>query len=207
MTKRATNPEAKDERRRHILDAAEARFERANYTSVTMASVARDAGLGKGTLYLYFPTKEALFLEALSSRLTNWFTQLESEVEHSTGTPADVADRFAATLAQRPKLCRLLTMLHSTLEVSPDAEHVEVFRGALDKSMAPLAQTIERRMPALSGHGERMLLHVMALAIGLFPMGATGHAAEKQPLRVDFASELRYALTRWIAGHSGAHAA
>lgn len=46
---------------RRILDAAEALLLRTGYRKVAMAEVADRAGVGKGTLYLYWPSKAELF--------------------------------------------------------------------------------------------------------------------------------------------------
>ena len=37
-------------------------FLQTNYEAVTIAAVAQESGLAKGTVYLYFKTKEELFL-------------------------------------------------------------------------------------------------------------------------------------------------
>ena len=52
---------APNERRRAILDAARAALATRDYHAVTMDDVARAAGVAKGSVYLYFPTKERLF--------------------------------------------------------------------------------------------------------------------------------------------------
>jgi TetR/AcrR family transcriptional repressor of uid operon len=49
-------------RRDQIIAAALACFARAGYHATTMADVAAQAGVSKGTPYLYFPSKEALFI-------------------------------------------------------------------------------------------------------------------------------------------------
>jgi AcrR family transcriptional regulator len=51
-----------DEKRDEILAAAEQEFARRDFHQVLMDDVAARAGVGKGTLYRYFPTKEELFL-------------------------------------------------------------------------------------------------------------------------------------------------
>jgi AcrR family transcriptional regulator len=48
-----------------VLDAAADLLVRLGYRRVTIEEVARQAGIGKGTVYLHFPTKEALFLAVL----------------------------------------------------------------------------------------------------------------------------------------------
>jgi AcrR family transcriptional regulator len=55
-------PEARLER---VLDVAADLLVRLGYRRVTIEEVARQAGIGKGTVYLHFPTKEALFLAVL----------------------------------------------------------------------------------------------------------------------------------------------
>ncbi|WP_084045629.1 helix-turn-helix domain-containing protein [Deinococcus hopiensis] len=56
-----------------ILDAAFALWGEKPYTDITVSDVARAAGLARGTLYLYFQTKEALFLAVPERLLWNWF--------------------------------------------------------------------------------------------------------------------------------------
>lgn len=58
----------RDRRRVEIIDAAGRVFEARGYSETTMDAIAAEAELSKGTLYLYFENKEALFL-ANSSRM------------------------------------------------------------------------------------------------------------------------------------------
>ena len=51
--------------RRAILDAAIDRFGRDGYRATSVATIARDAGVGGTVAYAYFPNKEALFLAAV----------------------------------------------------------------------------------------------------------------------------------------------
>ncbi|MFT3996282.1 MAG: helix-turn-helix domain-containing protein, partial [Asticcacaulis sp.] len=56
-----------DVRRDALLEAAYALFSANGYADTRMEDIAKAAGASKGTIYLYFPTKEALF-EALLRR-------------------------------------------------------------------------------------------------------------------------------------------
>lgn len=51
----------KEQRRKDIVDVAEKLFFASSYDTVSMDEIAREAGLKKATLYLYFKNKEALF--------------------------------------------------------------------------------------------------------------------------------------------------
>src|SRR5882762_163069 len=56
-------------KRERILTAALKLFAHEPYQAVTMDRVAEAAGVAKGTLYLYFPSKDALYLGILSDGL------------------------------------------------------------------------------------------------------------------------------------------
>jgi AcrR family transcriptional regulator len=49
--------------RRKLLAAAEEVFGRDGYHRASIVDITRAAGVGQGTFYLYFPSKEALFIE------------------------------------------------------------------------------------------------------------------------------------------------
>jgi AcrR family transcriptional regulator len=63
-------------KREEILAAAVAEFAHRDFHEVLMDDVAARAGVGKGTLYRYFPTKEVLFVAAVLRELS------ESHTEH-----------------------------------------------------------------------------------------------------------------------------
>jgi TetR/AcrR family transcriptional regulator len=53
------------QRRRYITDAAEKLFFSRGYDNVTMDDIAKEVGLTKKSLYLYFTNKESLFFEVV----------------------------------------------------------------------------------------------------------------------------------------------
>jgi len=55
--------EAQEKRRAAILKAATAEFSARRFDEVKLDDIAARAGVGKGTLYLYFSNKEELFLQ------------------------------------------------------------------------------------------------------------------------------------------------
>jgi AcrR family transcriptional regulator len=54
-----------DERRRRLLDLGAGLFERHAYDELSMAQIARAAGISKALLYHYFPSKQAYFAATL----------------------------------------------------------------------------------------------------------------------------------------------
>src|SRR5207302_9756768 len=57
--------EASELRRLEIMRAARDVFARKGYADTVVEDIAAEAGIGKGTLYLYFPSKEQIYLAAL----------------------------------------------------------------------------------------------------------------------------------------------
>jgi AcrR family transcriptional regulator len=54
-----------DERRRRLLDLGAELFARHTYAQLSMAAIAREAGISKALLYHYFPSKQAYFVATL----------------------------------------------------------------------------------------------------------------------------------------------
>ncbi len=73
--KRARSLEEKSFRRQQILDAASALFAEVGYEGFSVALLASKAGIVKGTLYLYFKTREEVFLALYDQSLNRWSEQ------------------------------------------------------------------------------------------------------------------------------------
>ena len=61
--------EAKKASRRKILEAAQSLFQSKGYQQATTRDIAREAGIATGTLFNYFPTKEAIVMTLVSEAL------------------------------------------------------------------------------------------------------------------------------------------
>lgn len=72
INRRARSAEQKALRRQAVLDAAETYFLEVGYEAFSMTQLARKAGVVKGTLYLYFKTREELFLTLYEQSLIRW---------------------------------------------------------------------------------------------------------------------------------------
>ena len=72
INQRARSAQQKAQRRRVVLDAAQAYFLEVGYEAFSMTQLAKKTGLVKGTLYLYFKTREELFLTLYEQSLIRW---------------------------------------------------------------------------------------------------------------------------------------
>lgn len=85
--------------RRNILHAAEAIFTRHDYHEVLMEDVARACGVGKGTLYRYFPSKRQLYLAVMFEGIEQLRDDLRAAVE-TPGTPARKIERLVRCILE-----------------------------------------------------------------------------------------------------------
>lgn len=92
--KTLTRAEQKAQRPREILDAAFEEFVEKGYAAARMDDVAARVGVTKGTVYLYFPTKEDLF-EAVGNHMLTPFADLRAVID---GMRGPYADRLRDTL-------------------------------------------------------------------------------------------------------------
>ncbi|NCF79206.1 MAG: TetR family transcriptional regulator [Alphaproteobacteria bacterium] len=69
---RARTEDQKLFRRQEILSAAQSHFEDVGYESFSMANLAKLSGVAKGTLYLYFTSREEVFLALYGQILLSW---------------------------------------------------------------------------------------------------------------------------------------
>ena len=74
----------KEKRREEILAAAFEVFGRKGYHATTLSEIARACGIGQGTLYYYFPTKEEIFwgvYDAMMSQMEAFVRQRLSSLQ------------------------------------------------------------------------------------------------------------------------------
>ena len=72
INQRARSSEQKALRRHAVLETAEVYFKEVGYEAFSMAQLAKKSGVAKGTLYLYFNTREELFLTLYEQSLVRW---------------------------------------------------------------------------------------------------------------------------------------
>ena len=89
--------QADGSKRRQILDGARRRFMASGFAAASMGEIAREAKVSKGTLYVYFDSKEALF-EALIEEKKRDSAERLSTLEHMTGPVAEVLGTFGTQL-------------------------------------------------------------------------------------------------------------
>jgi AcrR family transcriptional regulator len=199
---RARSVEAKLARREQILSAAVDLLAHERFEQLTMASVARAAGLAKGTPYLYWRTKEELFLSALQDEYVDFLDGLARAIRAADGTPEAVSTAMVAELLPRRRLMSMIGLLHAVLEHNATVEAVLGFKRALLYGGLGVAVALNERLPWLElERAARMMVRMHGAIVVFQQMGDPPEAirqALENPdlalLRVDLETDLRELL-------------
>ena len=138
-----------DERRAQLLELSTDLFAKHSFDELTMASIAREAGISKGLLYHYFPSKEDLFKAALAEAAAELARRTAPEeglapLEQLRGSTR----AFVEWVGERPEAYAKL--VQSSGEIAEIREVVVAVRDAtaarvLDGLVAADAQTAAKR--------------------------------------------------------------
>ena len=147
MSPRTTqqNKVIRAEREQQILDAALVAFAQKGYGDTRISDIAIAVGIAKGTIYLYFDSKEALF-EAVFLRMFDAMTAPLAEIAADpTISPGDklvaIARQSLAAMASDEKFLYLMMQAISTPEVGKLLEHD--FKTYYDEFMTTLTLLFE----------------------------------------------------------------
>jgi len=139
----------KAERRQEILDAARTVFFKHGFRRPTMEDVAAQAEISKGTIYLYFESKEAvlahLLLEGLDELLAQMEAAYQADLPRVERAPVDVlhavADAYLQFCVSHPNDFRL-QMAFDRGRFEEAIPH-ELYQEVLDKSLQGLDLVVE----------------------------------------------------------------
>ncbi len=101
----------KQQRRLSIIEAAEALFSELGFEGTTMQSIADRAELSKATLYLYFKSKEELYLTVCMQGLSLFTDRLQKAVKRQRSPEAKVRAIYLAYIERSledPMMFRVL---------------------------------------------------------------------------------------------------
>jgi len=95
-----------------VVDAARRCFARYGYRKTSMDDVAGDAGVAKGTVYLYCQNKQDLYVRAVESDLHEWMASLASALDDPERPAVEIlvemATRDALFVESHPLVADLL---------------------------------------------------------------------------------------------------
>jgi AcrR family transcriptional regulator len=162
-----------DDKRQRILAAATAVFEKRDFHPVLVSEVASRAGVGKGTVYLYFPTKDELHRGALEASLERVALEVEAAAEEDA-PPGEVLRQIVVVILRffwrRPHLLTLVQRYEQRRPRRATERRQRVMR-AVERVLA-------RHRIGGGASGRRL---AVAFLLGLARAGILEHDADDRP--------------------------
>jgi AcrR family transcriptional regulator len=203
IKQRAMAVEDKEERRNAILDAAETLFLEHPDRMANVAEVAEVAGVAKGTVYLYFPSKEEMLLALHERHVAVFFEDLTALLDKPGPHGFDAI--FAVTrkhILRHPGYLPLTSICFGLMDREIPLERALEFKVRVGQMLAAAGSRLERDFPGLeAGGGIALLCNSYGLMVGMWQLlnpnkrlGAALERPELRMFRVDYEREVEMAL-------------
>ncbi len=174
MARPALSEEERFSRRTALLDAA-LRLYREQETFPTVSNIAKAVGIAKGAVYLWFRSKEEIFVALLEAAFLDLIARLLPIIESIDPRPEFAPDTFATQyaklLGEVPDVVPLSSVLNNMLKENLPIESFSRLDRNVGASLSKAGALLEQRFDCLMrSEGADLLLHTWTLTIGLWIM-------------------------------------
>ena len=169
------------------------------FPALTLAEIAARAGVAKGTVYLYYATKEEVFLELLAWRLGLWAEALIRWIEEGDAplSAQELAEAYVAYPASNPATLKLAGLASAVLEANVAREVVIRFKTGQLERLRALGAAAARRTAGLDAdRATQMFLRSYGYLLGIWQLSEAPAACRDafslpglEALQMDFVHE------------------
>ena len=166
---RAISETAKREREDSILTATEILLRQSGYDSMTMQAVATAAGLAKGTVYLYFTSRDSLVLAVYGRLFDSWIDRFSIHQPELPGLGGFCRD-FARHYADDPLFLQLAGFANALLEPQLDSESYIKSKRGMARRVKRLAGLVCQRFSIAPVAAQKLIWGFLTIAGGTAQM-------------------------------------
>ncbi|MFZ2301482.1 MAG: TetR family transcriptional regulator [Gallionella sp.] len=201
MSRPHASAEAREQRINQLLDAAVSLWLQHPERIPSVAEVANEAGLAKGTVYLYFKSKEDLLLAAHERHAEIFFSALIARASKQERMSLDDMMRLTREyIVGVPAFLPLATLVAGLMQKGVTPESAQAFEQRMAGRLGTAGELLCNHFSLPDGiGGVRLLMRSYALILGLWQL--VGCCAPVCPdeevaamLRPDYLTELDAAL-------------
>ncbi|MBN1452835.1 MAG: TetR/AcrR family transcriptional regulator [Anaerolineales bacterium] len=158
-------PNVSEERKAQIINAAEDVFTKKGFDEARMDDIAEETGLSKGTLYLYFKSKDDLIIAILDRIFQREFKALE-KLDLSETNATDAIWNFVDTVSKDVKIMlRLMPITFEFMGLAFRNKFVQqAFKNYFNRYMDVLIPIIQKGID--SGEFRKTNAYEVAIAMG-----------------------------------------
>ena len=171
------SPQEKEAKKQLIAAAASKLFQKNDFNKISMARIARESGVAKGTLFNYFKTKESIFMYLLLSGYQDYLKdvllrfQAAENITTWAAFSSFLLEQNHLLISERPDLLRLNALRGPILETAADKEQTLLGRKKLYQVNHQLGQAIAKRINILDDkQASHLFIIQSAIISGLMNM-------------------------------------
>ena len=182
--KRAVSDEQKNEKTALITSAAEKLFESDKFERITIEKIAKQAGIAKGTVFIYFKTKEEIFLSIAEKETANWKKHLTEAITSACvkdkKITVEVLCNILISSLENNNFIKLISILDDTLEQNIDFKKALHFKKYVKSEMQEISALIEASSGTLKpGNGIIIINSLYTCAIGAYKVSNPSDTVKK----------------------------
>ncbi len=165
------SPQLTEARREEIIAACAALYEEKGFKETTIKDIGKAITLTRTGIYLYFETKEEIFLALLGREYDAWVSEMREIMAAKTAMSRDsVAEVLAWTLTNHPRLLRLLSMNLYEMEANSRPEQLTEFKKSFGASLETVDLFLQQYIPEMDGERRRRFVYAFFPFIyGIYP--------------------------------------
>lgn len=202
----------KTEKAQRIAKAALKLFQQYSFDEITMAQIAKTAGVSKGTLFNYYDSKENIFMNLLLVGYQAYFESLDGRIQQRTSLTVIefknlVLKETSELIKEHATLIRLNALRGPILEEKADKTQTMTGRKKLYEVTEKLSQDIAAKNKALLPESvSRLFITQSAVISGLMNLsGLNEFNREKLPIgffnfEINVEQEARTILSHYMNG-------
>ncbi len=165
------SPQLTEARTEEILNACAALYETKGFKEITLKDIGAATTLTRTGIYLYFQTKEEIFLALLGREYDAWVADMRGVMDQKERlSREEVASALARTLTDHPRLLRLLSMNLYEMEANSRPERLTAFKVSFGASLETVDQMLRKYIPEMTEEDrQRFLYAFFPFIYGIYP--------------------------------------
>jgi AcrR family transcriptional regulator len=174
--KKAKSQQQKLDRINSILEAAEGLFQQQKGELPSASQIAKAAGIAKGTVYIYFTSKEAIFLTLLERHIQKWLLDIDRQMkQYEENSIDDLCSFLLSYWVEQPVLGQLYRICDAILEPNVDDKFYFGFQTRKVNEIKRLAPTLKELNPEVTGREWNAVLQKSLVLIATAWIQANPH--------------------------------
>ena len=193
------SPERTAARKEEIINACEKLYQTMSFKDITLKEIGNETSFSRPTIYNYYQTKEEIFLALFEREYVRWNEELQTILRDNRKlTKAELAEKLAASLANRQQLLKLLAMNNYDMEENSRSELLKSFKVAYGESIKNVCSILTKFCPKKSEQEIQNIIYIFfPFMFGIYPYTAVTDKQKEAmtEANVDFVYQTVFEIT------------